>query len=278
MVAVAAMTQSELMKRTLRLGSEALYRDARYYDHVYRRRRADVRFYVEMARRHGGPVLELGAGSGRVALELARAGIDVVAVDRMQPMLARARERAAALPRRARERIEIRRGDLRRLRLRRRFPLVIAPFNVFMHLYDRRDVERALSTCRHHLRPRGRLVFDVMVPEVDALAESPGKIFRGRPVKHPDGHRYRYMESTHYDPVHQIRTVNMFLEREDDASKRQLIPLAHRQFFPAELEALLHYNGFRVEQRYGDFELRPFDGQGESQIVVARPRSPASME
>ncbi|MGD8861252.1 MAG: class I SAM-dependent methyltransferase [Myxococcales bacterium] len=267
------MTQSELMKRTLRLGTEALYRDARYYDHVYRRRRADVRFYVEMARRHGDPVLELGAGSGRVALQLARAGFDVVAVDRMEPMLARAREQAIALPQRARDRIEIRRGDLRDLRLRRTFPLVIAPFNVFMHLYERRDVERALATCRHHLRTRGRLVFDVMVPDLDALTESPGKIFRGRPVKHPDGHRYRYMESTHYDPVHQIRTINMFLEREDDPDVRHMIPLSHRQFFPAELEALLHCNGFRIEQRYGGFDRRPFDGQGESQIIVARRRS-----
>jgi hypothetical protein len=68
----------------------------------------------------------------------------------------------------------------------------------------------------------------------------------------------------------------MFLERIDDPSVRETIPLSHRQFFPAELEGLLHYNGFALEARYGDFDRQPPGGDEESQVLVARPRKVAS--
>src|SRR5262245_29941424 len=97
---------ARLIERSQRQGASALYRDAALFDQLYRRRAADVRCYVELARRHGGPVLELGVGTGRVAAALARAGFDVLGVDLLPSMLARARERAAALPRAARARIE----------------------------------------------------------------------------------------------------------------------------------------------------------------------------
>lgn len=271
------MAHSEIMKRTLLRGTEALYSDGAYYDHIYRRRRDDVRFYVEMARRHGGPVLELGAGTGRVTLALARAGFDAIGVDSHPAMLERARAEADKLPTSARARVRFRKGDLRSVRVEGRYPLVIAPFNVFMHLYERRDVERALVTCRRHLARRGRLVFDVMVPDLRALTQSPARLYKGRPVTHPrDGKRYGYMESSHYDALSQIRSIHMFLDQLEDPSVQEMIPLAHRQFFPAELDALLHYNGFTVERRYGDFALGPPAGDAESQVIVARPRRMAS--
>jgi SAM-dependent methyltransferase len=179
------MSHSEVMKRTLQHGTEALYRDGRYYDHIYRSRRHDVRFYVEMARRHGGPVLELGCGTGRVTLALAREGFEVVGVDALPSMLEQANAKLAKLPAAVRARVELRRGDLRRVRLRRRFALVIAPFNVFMHLYERRDVERALATCHTHLRPRGRLAFAARPPGAGA---EPGAALP-RPPRPPPARR-----------------------------------------------------------------------------------------
>ena len=89
-------------------GSKAHYEDGRYYDQAYRRRRHDVRFYTDLAVESGGPVLELGVGTGRVALAIAKASIDVVGVEPMGPMLDQARQRLDGLPRTARDRIELR--------------------------------------------------------------------------------------------------------------------------------------------------------------------------
>jgi SAM-dependent methyltransferase len=251
-------------------GTEAHYEDGRYYDQAYRRRRHDVRFYTDLALESGGPVLELGVGTGRVALAIGKAGIEVVGVEPMAPMLARARERLDKLPRVARDRIELRQGTLERLRLPRKFPLVIAPFNVWMHLYTREEIERGFATVRHHLEPRGRFAFDVLLPDPISLAREPAKRYRGGEVPHPrDGARYRYSEYFSYDPVAQIETVMMDFEHPDDERLSFCTPLTQRQFFPAELEALLHYNGFTLESHTGDFEGAPISAATESQVVVA---------
>ncbi|AKF06264.1 class I SAM-dependent methyltransferase [Sandaracinus amylolyticus] len=261
-------------EHALRHGSESHYVDARLYDHTYARRKHDVRFYVEMAREIGGSVLELGAGSGRVALAIAREGIDVVAVDRMDSMLARFRERLGRQPIAAREHVSIVKGDLLSLRLRRKFRLVIAPFNVFMHLYRREDVEAALATCRAHLMPRdGRLVFDVLMPDFRAFVRDPHRQYRARPIVDPsDGRKWEYGEQFQFDPATQIQMVTSVLRNPDDPGDLRVLPLAHRQFFPAELEALLHYNGFEMVERWGDFQRGPLSVDGESQVIVARLR------
>ena len=262
------------MEETLRAGTEAHYRDARYYDHFYRRRKEDVRYYAELAEERGGPVLELGAGTGRVAIAIARRGVDVVGVDRMDAMLARARERLAKEPARVRERVELRRGDILRLRLRRRFPLVISPFNVFMHFYDRPQIEKALATVRRHLAPRGRFAFDVLLPDARNLSLNPTKIYKGGVVTDPTTRtKYHYGENFQYDPVRQVQLIGMAFQAVDDPKDMALTPLAHRQFFPAELEALLHYNGFEMESRCGDFEGGPLTGDSDSQVIVARART-----
>ncbi|MDB4977033.1 MAG: Methyltransferase [Myxococcaceae bacterium] len=254
-------------------GAVAHYEDAAYYDLAYKRRRSDVRFYVHRALGSKGPVLELGAGTGRVALEIARAGRDIVAVEPVPAMLTRAREKALRLPKHAQERLIWKRGDLRTLRLAQRFALVIAPFNVFMHLYTREDLERGLATVRAHLAPRGRFVFDVSMPDLRAMVRSPGRMYKGPRVVLPDsGQTYDYFEAFDYDAVREVQLVSMVFQSASTLEDLRILPLSQRQFFPEELALLLHYNGFAIEQRFGDFDESPLARDSESQIVVARAR------
>lgn len=257
----------------LRVGTEAHYEDAVYYDQAYRRRKEDLRFYADLAEVMGPRVLELGCGTGRVALAMAERGAQVAGVDTMTPMLARAKERVGKAKAEVRERVRFVRGDLRRVRLKERFDLVVAPFNVFQHLYAREDVERALTTVREHLRPKGRFVFDVRVPQVVELARHPEKVYSGGTLKlASNGRKYRYRERFDWDPIAQVQMVEMAFVGVDDPSDFALTPLAHRQFFPAELEALLHYNGFEILERFGDFEGGELGPESESQILLCRPR------
>lgn len=259
----------------LREGTEGHYRDAAYYDHAYARRKADIAHYVELARTSGGPVLELGVGTGRVAEAIARLGLDVVGVDLMATMLTRAKARLARSPE-LRSRVTLHRGDLRDLAKLGlgRFPLVISPFNVFMHLYTRDDVERALGTVRNHLTDGASFAFDVLNPDPGALARDPARLYRCGFVKPPGRPRAKYSESFDYDPVTQVQHVTMVFEPTDDPKAAPFIQrLAHRQFFPSELAALLHYNDFEIVSRRGGFEGEPFDAQAESQVLVTRARA-----
>jgi SAM-dependent methyltransferase len=258
-----------------RAGTTEHYVDAALYDHEYHRRRDDVRYYRRLARDtllarpDGGAVLELGCGSGRLLAPLARDGHTVVGVDASAPMLARCGERIARLPGAARPRVTLRRADLRSLRLGRRFPLVICAFNTFMHLYDRDDVERALATVRAHLVPDGIFAFDVMNPDLRWLSRDPTRRWARTRFRHPtSGAPMVYSTSLVYDAALQIAFMRIYYETENRREK--VVRLTHRHFFPRELEALLHYNGFRLVAHEGDFDGNALVTESEQQVVRAR--------
>jgi SAM-dependent methyltransferase len=257
--------------RELEAGSLAHYEDPAYYTSTYASRIEDVAYYVSLAQRSGGPVLEYGAGNGRITLPVARHGIEVVGVDHSAPMLADLRARLKREPVEVRKRVRAVRGDMRAARLGRRFPLVLAPFNAALHLYTREDVERFLARVREHLAPRGRFVADLAMPAAADLARPAGKAFHAPRFRHPTlGSIVTNREYFDYDPVRQVLFVSMEFAPLHDPAASWATPLAHRQFFPREWEALLHYNGFDVERLEGDFQGGPLTRESDVMVWSAR--------
>lgn len=257
--------------KELEAGSLAHYEDPAYYTATYARRVDDVDFYVDLAERARGPVLECGIGNGRIAIPMARRGVSVTGIDHSKPMLADLRRRLRLEPPEVRSRVRAVRGDVRRTRLSTKFQLVVAPFNTALHLYTREDVERFLARVRGHIAPRGRFVVDMSMPTVADLARDPSRPFRAPNFRHPTaGVLVRNRERFDYDPVRQVLFVAMEFEPVDDASRAWMTPLAHRQFFPCEWEALLHYNGFEVVRVDGDFRGGPLTKASDVMIWHAR--------
>jgi SAM-dependent methyltransferase len=246
----------------LRIGSLAHYEDPAYYAHNYRDRTEDIAYYVERAKEAKGPILEYGCGEGRIAIPIAREGKSVVGVDHSAPMLAALRGK---LDGELRKRITTKRGDMRAVRLRRKFGLVLCTFNTFLHLYEREDVERFLARVREHLAPRGTFVFDVSLPMPADLSRDPSRAYALPKVRLPDGRRFSYRERFDYDPIRQVLFVSMEFQ---SATEQFVTPLSHRQFFPAELEALLHYNGFAVQKLEGGFRGEPADRHTDSLVFT----------
>jgi SAM-dependent methyltransferase len=247
-------------------GATAHYADPLYYAKTYKSRVHDVSYYVALARRTGGPVLEYGIGSGRVALPIARAGIEVCGIDLSEPMLRHLEEQLARGPKHIRSRVRCVQGDMRAVRLGERFPLVIAPFNCVLHLYERRDMEQFLSGVREHLTPGGRFVFDFSVPSSDDLARTPDKAYPAPRIRHPtSGELTRYAERFEYDRLRQLLLVTM--EFSPEHGEPWQVPLTHRQYFPREMEALLHYNGFTDVFFTADFTDEPADQHVDSLVV-----------
>lgn len=266
------------MKRDheLEAGTSAHYEDPAYYTKTYRGRVEDVRYYVELAEARGGPVLEYGCGNGRIAIPIARGGVSVLGVDRSAPMLADLKARLAREDDDVRARVTARRGDMRSFKAGGRFPLVICAFNTLLHLYERPDVERFLARVREHLTPRGELVLDVSMPDPEEHARDPGRAYHAPRFRYPDaegrpGPMIRYAERFDYDRARQVMFVAMEFTPED-GSEPWMTPLAHRQFYPQELEALLHYNGFAISEQYGDFERGPLSSSSHTILLHCRPR------
>ncbi len=224
-----------------------------------------------------GRVLEYGIGGGRIAIPMARAGVRVTGVDRSAPMLADLKRKLAREPADVRARVKAKRGDMRSVRLNERFPLVLSTFNTALHLYERDDVERYLARVREHLEPRGEFVVDLSMPVLEDLIRRPDKPFRMPAFVHPTEGRVKYHELFDYDRVRQIAFVSMFFEPVDRHGKssddrRFMTPLVHRQFFPREWEALLHYNGFEVTNVFGNFEGGPLVATSDVMVWHARKR------
>jgi SAM-dependent methyltransferase len=230
---------------------------------------------VKLAKKRGGPVLEYGAGNGRIALQIARAGIAVHGVDHSREMLGDLRARLRAEAAEVRRSVRLSCGDMRRVRVGRRFPLVICPFNAFLHLYTRADVERFLAKVREHLTPRGRFVLDVSMPNPDELVRDPNRAYHSPRFRYPAtggtaGPIVSYTESFDYDYVRQVLFVRMEFSPVGARGASWVTPLAHRQFYPQELEALLHYNGLVPETMSGDFFGGPLVQDSDVIVVTCR--------
>lgn len=260
---------------SLERGSREHYDDAGYYDFTYRRRGDDVAFYKRWVRQYGGPVLELGGGSGRVAIPLVREGAKVTVLDASAAMLERARERAEReLTSEERKRLTLVHGDVREFSLGKKFPTITAPFNVLLHLYEPEDFARCFQSVRAHLSAQGRFVFDVRVPSLTELARNPERVYKGRPFKHPTlGHRVEYTEQFRYDPIKQVQHVTIRFAPAK-GSPRGTKPfetlLTQRQLFPNELRGLLQLGGLTLAGRWGDFSQRPLGEEDALEIVAAR--------
>jgi len=172
-----------------------------------------------------------------------------------------------------RDRITLVRGDIRKFALGtsggKKFPLVIAPFNVLMHLYAREDLEKMLSCVRAHLSLRGAFVLDVRMPDIRSFTRDPTRAYRCPRLKDRDGTVYDTAELFQYDALTQVQMITSTYREVAEPHRTFVRPLAHRQFFPQELALLLHYNGFAIRERWGDFERGAMDVDCETQILVA---------
>jgi SAM-dependent methyltransferase len=221
------------------------------YDAWSRSVREDVDFYVDEAKRSGGPVVELGVGTGRIAIPIAGAGVEVVGIDSSEGMLAVARQ--AATEAGVSDRLHLRAGDLREPPVQGSVPLVICPFRSLLHLHDDSERIGTLTAVRELLYPGGRFVFDVFTPTQDDIEETHGRWLEREPG---------IFERADWDTA--TRTLTLSVKGPDGQTTMALAWLA-----TVEWRMLLQKSGFEVEACYGWFDRRPYAG-GEDSIWVAR--------
>jgi SAM-dependent methyltransferase len=249
----------------------------------------DVPFWRNLALHCGGPVLELGCGTGRIALPLGRAGVPLVGIDRSAPMLSRAHARV----RRARltDMVRLIRGDIRSLpfespsahgtmrprgRLRNPaageggFSMVLAPYGLLQSLLRERDLMAALAEIRRVLRPGGTFGME-LVADLPAWEEYRQRVSLKGWRNRPGGSHVTLVETVRQDRRRRITIFDQeFTERRDGRRRTHRFALSFRTLSVPQMSRRLEKVGFEVTALLGDYRGGPWDPRAEAWVIVAR--------
>jgi SAM-dependent methyltransferase len=225
----------------------------------------DVEFYRALAREAGGSVLELGCGSGRVLLPIARDGIACTGLDSSAAMLGELARKSPP------ENLRLVPGAMQDFDLgSQRFSLIFSAFRSFQHLLTVEDQLSCLQAVRRHLAPGGLFAFDVFAPKLERIAIFDEKEFEEARWRDGEDEIVRFT-SVRRDPATQIMDVTFRYERRRSGAPAQshAVHTQMRSFFRYEVEHLLFRAGFSSVEIFGGFDRRPYDYYSGETVVVA---------
>jgi ubiquinone/menaquinone biosynthesis C-methylase UbiE len=237
--------------------------------------RKDVPFWTQVGQSIKGRVLELGCGTGRIAIPLARAGVRLVGVDRSEPMLERAAKRAkllkSAAGRPRRRKLPLLRADIRALPFQdASFAAVLAPYGILQSLISDRDLTSTLNAVARVIKPGGIFGLD-LVPDVPNWKEYGQRIqMRGKAGK---GTHLTLLESVRQDRRRR-RTIfeQTYVERRGKETREHRFELTFRTLPIATMRKRLEKAGFEVDLVLGDYQGGAWDERADVWIILARRR------
>jgi len=249
---------------------------AEFYDFVSKPLFGDVEFYRRLGEAIGGPVLEIGIGTGRVAIPLAEAGIPVVGVDDSPAMLDVLRGKLESSE--TAGNIELFEGDMRTLDLPNRYRLIIAPFRAFNHMLTDADRRAALTSMKAHLAPEGRIAIHTFGPLFHLLAQD----YRVIPIRKrdlPDGRSLLGEDRIRYDHNRKLIEVERIMEvfNGGDSPAKKVVTFTITYIFPEELTLTAELCGLELDRLFGDFEGRDYSYPERIEAVhlLKHPDAPA---
>jgi SAM-dependent methyltransferase len=247
---------------------------AALYDHVVPYRdRPDVAFFVAAAQEAGGPVLEIGCGTGRILIPTARAGVKVVGLDLSAHMLDVCRQRLLGEPEDVQSRVQLVQADMRDFELAQTFHLVTIPFRPFQHLTTVDDQLACLACVHRHLVKGGKLILDLFNPSLDALTgDTVGEEVGEEPeFSMPDGRRvvrrHKVVARDYFNQINHVELI-YYVTHPDGRDERLVHAFPMRYLFRFEAEHLLVRSGFEVEAVYADFDKSPYGSKYPGDLII----------
>jgi ubiquinone/menaquinone biosynthesis C-methylase UbiE len=243
-----------------------IYRDGRHYDCLFPE--PYMPFWMDLIKAHGSPVLELGCGTGKITIPIAKAGFEILGLDNSEGMLAHARKKSRDLE----MPIRFAQSDMVDFSLDQKFKTILLPSNNLAHLMGYREALSCFCRVCEHLDDDGVFVIDAFVPSLSILTKSPEEEEVLSKYDDPDGTGEVVVTAKAvYEPDSQIRRVKTVQKMPDGSSTEGHLNM--RMYFPQELEALLDFAGFEILEKYGSYEKEPFSSKSIKQLIVAKKSS-----
>lgn len=246
------------------------YNEHVLYDLEYAEHDEDVPWYVDLARGAAGPVLELGCGTGRLTLPIARAGGRILGVDRAAAMLGGLQAKVAFEPLEVRQRVRTIRADYLSLELDDRFAAVLWPFNALHHCPGPAQVVALLRKAGQWLRPGGVVGLDCYLPDLDLYDRDPEQRYEPRTFVDPrSGAVLESWEQGWWEPTTRTHHVLYVYQHPDGTQERTRLAL--RMYELPELHRMVADAGFRIEREAMDFDGSPMRDAALKWVATLRP-------
>lgn len=232
----------------------------------------DIDFYHGLCRASGGPILEIGVGTGRIALPLAKEGMEIVGIDLFEPMLKVAQQNALDIAP-LEGSLRLIQADMRDFDLKRQFPVVTIPARTLLLATTEEEQIETLCRAVQHLEPDGTMAFNLFYPDPEMLADDPDEEFLLEVVEKPDGGRYVLTAKNHFDLESQLNHGMQIAEELDpkgEVLRRQELEVVVRYLYPEQIIALCDRVGLEVIEMWGDFEGGELDEESDEIVVLAR--------
>ncbi len=229
----------------------------------YKEQNQDIEFWLEMAKCYGPSILELACGTGRISAPLGAQGFDVTGIDLSASMIAKAQKKS--------QKVQWLEGDVRDFSLQKTFSLITFPYDTFTHLHQLSDIKACLRCIKQHLKPDGHFVIDFKNPSyVFNTVNSPHQRDVYSIFQDPSSSRkVTVNRECEYEAAEQLyhRTLLFSWENRSEVVREAL---TLRIFFPKEIEFILLENGFKILQKFGNYQQEPFKGNSSHHILVCQ--------
>lgn len=243
-----------------------VYWDAGHYDLMHAGREFDFDFYKRLADKFKGPILELACGTGRISLMLAEEGHEISGIDLSPEFLLLAESKRIE---KKLDNVSFFKKDFRHFDLKRKFRFIFIPFNSFVHVYTHEDARQFFRSVRRHMDMNSRFLISIFNPDLNML-------MRDNSIRYPvssytipeTGEKVVITENNTYDKATQINLIKWYFNV--GGTKEIVRELKMRIYYPMEIDLLLKSSGFKIDEKWGDYNFEGFSSDSPHQILLCR--------
>ena len=239
-----------------------IYSNPQLYDSIHANYKWDYTLIEDFAKKYKGSVLELASGTGRLATPILKLGLDYTGLELSKVFLKEAKKNFKS-------EAKFILGDMRNFHLGSTFDFIFIGFNSFLHNLTIEDAKSCLKCVLNHLSPKGKFLLSIFVPDPEFLYRDGNKLYSVTDFFQFENSQCRILETNDYDSESQINKLTWYIEKNGKMDWKKY-NYSMRMFYPHEMDILFQEQGFIIEDKFGDYDLSPFDEESGMQIYLCR--------
>ena len=239
-----------------------IYSNPQLYDSIHANYKWDYTLIEDFAKKYKGSVLELASGTGRLATPILKLGLDYTGLELSKVFLKEAKKNFKS-------EANFILGDMRNFHLGSTFDFIFIGFNSFLHNLTIEDAKSCLKCVLNHLSLKGKFLLSIFVPNPEFLYREANKLYPATDFFQFENSQCRILETNDYDPGTQINKLIWYVEKNGKMDLKKY-NYSMRMFYPHEMDILFQEQGFIIEDKFGDYDLSPFDQESGMQIYLCR--------